>query len=262
MADSKTNDEAMEHLEHLLNNLNLGTAKAGLGKIFVGLMSRIEELESGGGTGGEITSDNISDASTIGKSLIKSESQAAARSAIGAGTSNLTVGTGATDAKPGNYQPTWAQVTGKPAVIAAGTDAAAARTVIGAASAADIPTVPAAPTWTTLSGKPAVIASGADQAAARSSIGAGTGNSNLAIATTPPAALASSASVGTGATAARADHVHALPTAAQVGASPTSHNHAVTADAASGLEAAANIQALAVALSARIKTLEDAPVGG
>ena len=37
------------------------------------------------------------------------------------------------------------------------------------------------------------------------------------------------------------------------------HVHSVTADAASGLEAAANIQALAVALSARIKALETAP---
>ena len=34
------------------------------------------------------------------------------------------------------------------------------------------------------------------------------------------------------------------------------HNHAVVADAASGLEAASDIQALAIALSARIKTLE------
>ena len=37
------------------------------------------------------------------------------------------------------------------------------------------------------------------------------------------------------------------------------HVHAVTADAASGLAAAANIQALAVALSTRIKALETAP---
>lgn len=35
------------------------------------------------------------------------------------------------------------------------------------------------------------------------------------------------------------------------------HNHAVAADAESGLEAAANIQALAIALSTRIKELED-----
>ena len=41
-------------------------------------------------------------------------------------------------------------------------------------------------------------------------------------------------------------------------ASAGNHNHAVTADAGSGLAAAANIQALAVALSTRIKALEDA----
>ena len=35
------------------------------------------------------------------------------------------------------------------------------------------------------------------------------------------------------------------------------HNHAVVADAESGLEAATNNQALAIALSARIKALED-----
>lgn len=60
--------------------------------------------------------------------------QAAARTAIGAGTGNsdLAIGTTATTAKAGNYHPTWAQVTGKPAVIGAGADAAAARTAIGA----------------------------------------------------------------------------------------------------------------------------------
>lgn len=80
--------------------------------------------------------------------------------------------------------------------------------------------------WDSINGKPAVIAAGATAAEARTAIGAGT--SNLAIGTT-----ASTAAAG-------------------------NHNHAVTADAASGLAAAANIQALAVALSARIKALEDA----
>ena len=37
------------------------------------------------------------------------------------------------------------------------------------------------------------------------------------------------------------------------------HNHAIVEDTASGLAAAANIQALAIALSTRIKALEDAP---
>lgn len=44
---------------------------------------------------------------------------------------------------------------------------------------------------------------------ARTALGAGT--SSLAVATTAPAALAATAAVGTGTTAARADHVHAIP---------------------------------------------------
>ena len=100
---------------------------------------------------------------------------------------------------------------------------------------ADLPPIgggeaPVAVTWDTLSDKPAVIGAGADAAAARTAIGAGTGNSNLAIGST-----ASTAAAG-------------------------NHNHPVTADAASGLAAAATVQALAVALSARIKALEDAAV--
>lgn len=90
----------------------------------------------------------------------------------------------------------------------------------------DLPTIPETPTWDSLEGKPQVIAAGATQAAARTAIGAGT--SNLALGTS-----ASTAAAG-------------------------NHNHAITAHAASGLAAASNIQALAQALSARIKALEDA----
>lgn len=73
-------------------------------------------------------------ANLSGKPAVIAEgaTQAAARTAIGAGTSNLALGTTASTAKAGNYHPTWAQVTGKPAVIGAGADAAAARTAIGA----------------------------------------------------------------------------------------------------------------------------------
>ena len=83
-----------------------------------------------------------------------------------------------------------------------------------------------ATTWAEVTDKPAVIAAGATASAARTAIDAGT--SDLAIGTTATTAAAGN------------------------------HNHAVTADAASGLAAAANIQALATALSARIKALEDA----
>lgn len=65
-----------------------------------------------------------------------------------------------------------------------------------------------------------------DEEAARAAIGAGT----------------SSLALGSGATQASAGN----------------HNHAVTADVGSGLAEAANIQELAVAMSARIKVLEDA----
>lgn len=78
------------------------------------------------------TAANISDATAVGRSVLTAADAAAARTAIGAGTSNLAVGTTATTAKAGNYTPTWAEVSGKPAVIAAGADAAAARTAIGA----------------------------------------------------------------------------------------------------------------------------------
>jgi len=99
--------------------------------------------------------------------------------------------------------------------------------------------------WADITDKPAVIAAGADQAAARTSIGAGT--SSLAVATTAPAALASAAAVGTGTTAARADHVHALPAAT-----------ALQVVAGTGGLAAGNLQVTLQALATRIAALEAA----
>lgn len=64
--------------------------------------------------------------------IAEGATQAAARAAISAGTSNLTLGTTGSTAKAGDYQPAWTDVTAKPAVIAAGADQAAARTALGA----------------------------------------------------------------------------------------------------------------------------------
>lgn len=116
--------------------------------------------------------------------------------------------------------------------------------------------------WEDVTDKPAVIAAAATQAAARTAIGAGTGNgtSNLAVATTAPAALAATAAVGTGTTAARADHVHALPTAAQVGAAAATHNQAattVTVAAIPGLTGA-NVQLALADIQTRLAALEGA----
>lgn len=126
--------------------------------------------------------------------------QGAARSAIGAGTSSLAIGSGAGDAKAGDWLPAWGDVsgkpadfppaahshawgdiTGKPAVIGAGATQADARAAIGAGTSdltlgGTSSTAKAGnwmPGWTDVTGKPAVIAAGSTQSAARSAIGLG-----------------------------------------------------------------------------------------
>lgn len=61
-------------------------------------------LTGGGGPGGPITSELITDASDVGKAVLTGN-DVAAREAIGAGTSSLEVGTEPTDAKAGDWQP-------------------------------------------------------------------------------------------------------------------------------------------------------------
>lgn len=58
---------------------------------------------SGGGGSGTVSSDDITDATTVGKNLIKAADAAAARTAIGAGTSSLAIGTTASTAAAGNH---------------------------------------------------------------------------------------------------------------------------------------------------------------
>ncbi|WP_051264721.1 hypothetical protein [Nakamurella lactea] len=88
----------------------------------------------------------------------------------------------------------WADITGKPAFIAAGSTAAAARTAIGATdlvlgtSATTAKAGNAHDAWSDITSKPAVIAAGADQAAARAAIAAGT--SSLVTGTTAGTAAA------------------------------------------------------------------------
>ncbi|MGP5931620.1 hypothetical protein [Corynebacterium glyciniphilum] len=90
------------------------------------------------------TADTLSGATAVGRQVMKAADAAAARSAIGAGTSNVSIGSGATDAKAGNYVPAWSEVTGKPtipAATAAGTRAqldAGTDTTVRAFSAKDI----------------------------------------------------------------------------------------------------------------------------
>jgi len=88
---------------------------------------------------------------------------------------------------------------------------------------ADLGAIGTVAAWADITGKPVVLAGGVDAAAAWANIVDGA----LGV---------------TGTTAAAGNH-----------------DHAIVEDVASGLAAAANLQALAIALSARIKVLETAP---
>lgn len=87
------------------------------------------------GTGGASTVDALTDATIIGKTIVKAVDATAVRVAIGAGTSSLALGTTSSTAKAGDYQPAAVNIsdsttTGR-AVLTAAT-ATAARTAIGA----------------------------------------------------------------------------------------------------------------------------------
>lgn len=89
-------------------------------------------VDSGGST---VASTGITDSTATGRSVITAASPAAARTAIGAGTSSLVIGTGAGDAKAGNYQPTPAQIQGSTSLgqnLITAADPATARGILGA----------------------------------------------------------------------------------------------------------------------------------
>lgn len=60
------------------------------------------KLNAGGGGGGTVSSEDITDATAVGKGLIVAANAAAARSVIGAGTSNLALGSSSSTACPGD----------------------------------------------------------------------------------------------------------------------------------------------------------------
>lgn len=142
------------------------------------LVGAINEVAATVSAGGTITAAAITDSTVVGRAVLKAVDAAAARAAIGAGTSNLTLGTTSSTAKAGDYTPSWGEVTSKPTVIAAGTTQAEARSAIGAGTSSLVLGTTAStakagnytPTWTEVSAKPAVIASGSTEAAARTAI--------------------------------------------------------------------------------------------
>lgn len=69
------------------------------------LRKRVKKLEEGSGEQEDVTvsSSDITDATSLGRSVLTASDQAAARTAIGAGTSNLVIGTTASTAAAGNH---------------------------------------------------------------------------------------------------------------------------------------------------------------
>lgn len=97
--------------------------------------------------------------------------------------------------------------------------------------------VPAEVAWGDITGKPAVIAAGADQAAARTAIGAGTGSSNLAVGSAVPKTSTANGTAGTATSAAREDHQHPDPTIARVTGLQAALDAKATSAALAALEA-------------------------
>lgn len=83
----------------------------------------------------------VSDSTAVGQALVTAADAASARTAIGAGTSNLSLGTTASTAKAGNWVPAASDISDATAAgraILTAASAAAVLTLIGAAAAADV----------------------------------------------------------------------------------------------------------------------------
>ena len=123
------------------------------------------------------TSTSITDSTTVGRGLLTAASALAARSVIGAGTSNLVLGTTASTALAGNYAPAAANISDATSVgrsLLTATDAAAARTVLGVTSTGSVSSIASTDiTDATTVGRALLVST--DAAAARTAIGAGTG---------------------------------------------------------------------------------------
>lgn len=115
-------------------------------KLLPNLFKRVKRLEKDGRDQEGVTWDSITGKPAV---IASGTTQATARQSIGAGTgnSNLAIGTTATTAKAGNYQPTWEQVTGKPTTF----DPVIGTTATTAKAGNYVPA------WSEVTGKPATF---------------------------------------------------------------------------------------------------------
>ena len=130
------------------------------------------------GSGAAVTVETLGGASSIGKAVMKASTGAAARTAIGAGTSSFSGAYGDLTGKPSiPTMPTASTLSGATTVgkaVMGAADTAAARKAIGAGTSSfsgsytdltNKPTIPAAATWASISGKPATATAITDPAA-------------------------------------------------------------------------------------------------
>ena len=145
-----------------------------------------------------VNSTNIADATATGKSILTAANAAAVKTLIGAGSSDLVLGTTSTTALAGNYAPTVSSLSDSTTVgrnLLTAASAIAARSVIGAgtsslalgttsstALAGNYAPAAASISDSTTVGRALITA--ADQAAARAAIGVDAGGSIVAIAST------------------------------------------------------------------------------
>ena len=98
-------------------------------------LAELSDYINSNGSSNIVSVDDITGISPDVETLLKAEDAVTARTAIGAGTSNLEIGTTASTAKAGNYQPSSVNISDATAVgrsVLTSTDQSAARTVIGA----------------------------------------------------------------------------------------------------------------------------------
>ena len=80
------------------------------------LNDMLDEIDAAAGGGSTVAWDDVTDKPEV---IAAGTTPAEARAAIGAGTSDLTIGTTSTTAKAGDYQPAWGDVTNKPSTFPA-----------------------------------------------------------------------------------------------------------------------------------------------
>jgi hypothetical protein len=101
-----------------------------------GLKEELGIVDGGGETPTSVTAAQISDATTVGRSVLKATDAAAARTAIGAGTSSLAIGTTASTAAAGNHVHAAGTVTVTAISGVTGTDVQTVLASLGARKAA------------------------------------------------------------------------------------------------------------------------------